>query len=498
MAATVHRGRAGGAAQSNPCPYLRDVSTYDNARYALERFRERMSPNAPRDLFADTTTKIDEMLRQSAGEVTPDLTPVPAPTPDPGAIEPKPSNRTGLLADPVGLIAALLIVGLIGLPRINQATTGSTATSTTAPPTPIVLQASNAANTVMGVSRIPPTVMPTLPPTIVLIAAPTVTSALTLSVFDQGRTQRAVFQTMTATQWTATSTPSPTVDPNIIQNAVLTLSAATDLGATDTEQANLNQPATAWTVTPTSTPTIEWTPQFQDFNGVKMVKVPEDCFLMGPNGNGPITGQCFKAFWIDMIPFQEQFKRFKGVAAKPSFFRGSMLPVEEITWAEANNYCKNNRGARLPTEAEWEYAARGPNNLSYPWGNTFDKTKAVYADNSGYNPKTNSGGSTAAVNRTIGSHRRGSGATDMSGNVWQWTSSINMPYPYVANDGRENDQDINSPRVTRGGSWRDPNDPNDPNNESLKATNTFVPLALPIPQKDGYNIGFRCARSADL
>jgi formylglycine-generating enzyme required for sulfatase activity len=138
-----------------------------------------------------------------------------------------------------------------------------------------------------------------------------------------------------------------------------------------------------------------WRPQTKTFDGVDMVLVPSGCFMMGSadsqiaamdkqfnnsplfTDEGPQTKICFtKSFWIDKFPVsQAQFKQFKGKAEKPSFFTGDMLPVENITWIEARDYCMDNRDGRLPTEAEWEYAAPGPDGLIYPWGNTFDPTK---------------------------------------------------------------------------------------------------------------------------
>ncbi len=53
--------------------------------------------------------------------------------------------------------------------------------------------------------------------------------------------------------------------------------------------------------------------------------------------------------------------------------------MEQITWIEARDFCEKQRGARLPTEAEWEYAARGPDSSVYPWGNDVPSAdKAVY------------------------------------------------------------------------------------------------------------------------
>ena len=101
-------------------------------------------------------------------------------------------------------------------------------------------------------------------------------------------------------------------------------------------------------------------------------------------------------------------------------------PINEVTWYQAAAYCKW-RGVRLPTEREWEYAARGPDNLAYPWGNEFDGDRLHYSQNSG--------NKTASVGN-YPSGRSWVGALDMAGNVWEWTSSLYKDYPYVSDYGR--------------------------------------------------------------
>ena len=100
---------------------------------------------------------------------------------------------------------------------------------------------------------------------------------------------------------------------------------------------------------------------------------------------------------------------------------------------------------RLPTEAEWEAAARGKTEKVYPWSNTFDAKLA--------NTSESSIEHTTAVGQYPGG-RSPCGALDMSGNVWEWCHSLYKPYRYVASDGRE-DEKSDAFRVLRGGSWYD-------------------------------------------
>jgi formylglycine-generating enzyme required for sulfatase activity len=115
------------------------------------------------------------------------------------------------------------------------------------------------------------------------------------------------------------------------------------------------------------------------------------------------------------------------------------LPVTGIDWSYADQYCQW-RGQRLPSEAEWEKAARGPNGLEFPWGSDFDEQKTNTGDNDdwedGYAP--------------VGSYPQNKspyGAFDMGGNVWEWTNSWYEAYP----GNQYNSQYYGQDRVIRGG-----------------------------------------------
>jgi formylglycine-generating enzyme required for sulfatase activity len=199
--------------------------------------------------------------------------------------------------------------------------------------------------------------------------------------------------------------------------------------------------------------------------------VPAGCFMMGSDqGNPderPVHQQCFdRPFWIDVTEVTNA--RF-GSAWDSS---GDDYPREAVKWFHARDYCKD-RGTRLPTEAEWEYAARGPNSLRYPWGDTFEGNNLVYSGNSnGHSAPV--GGRQGGVSWV--------GALDLVGNVWEWVSSIYRPYPYDASDGREDASDQTSIRVWRGGSY-----------------SSYAEFLNPTARRNGdpsweYNNGFRCAR----
>ncbi|HEX6122355.1 MAG TPA: SUMF1/EgtB/PvdO family nonheme iron enzyme, partial [Ktedonobacterales bacterium] len=144
-------------------------------------------------------------------------------------------------------------------------------------------------------------------------------------------------------------------------------------------------------------------------------------------------------------------------------------PVVYITWHDAVAYAAwlaklTGQPWRLPTEAEWEKTARwdAERHVSriYPWGDVWETSRA----------NTSASGNHATT--PVGHYPSGaspSGAQDLAGNVWEWTSSLLYPYPYQQQDGRE-DPSSAANRVLRGGSWADP-----PRNARAACRNRDVP-----------------------
>lgn len=210
----------------------------------------------------------------------------------------------------------------------------------------------------------------------------------------------------------------------------------------------------------------------------EMVLVPAGPFLMGSDkavdelafdNETPQHTVTLPAFRIGKYPVTNgQYAAFVAATGHrpPGHWLGNQPPPElrnhpvvNVSWHDAVAYChwlsrERGREFRLPTEAEWERAARHTDGRLYPWGNDFDPARCNMAD-------TGIGGTSP-----VGIFPSGNavcGAADMAGNVWEWTSSLwgqdwqkpEFAYPYDPADGRENqDAPDNVWRVLRGGTFR--------------------------------------------
>jgi formylglycine-generating enzyme required for sulfatase activity len=248
---------------------------------------------------------------------------------------------------------------------------------------------------------------------------------------------------------TAESTTAPTAAPGPSPtNTIIegTTKAATDAAPETASETASDTPAAGATRT-------------NPKDGAIYVYVPDGPFTMGSADDDPLAQETERphqhdlyldAFWIMRTEVTNaQYLRCvrAGACSAPDNDRWedpayAQHPVTVVTWQQANEYARW-AGGRLPTEAEWEKACRGPDGLAYPWGNdapTDERANFGAAD-----------GDTARV----GKYPEGAspyGVLDMAGNVWEWTSSKPMDYPYDPADGRE-DLGGDGARVLRGGAW---------------------------------------------
>jgi serine/threonine-protein kinase len=205
-------------------------------------------------------------------------------------------------------------------------------------------------------------------------------------------------------------------------------------------------------------------------DGMEQVYVPAGVFTMGSN-NGysdekPVHEVYLDGYWIDKYEVTNaQYAKCvaAGECAKPSdtqYYANSQYtnhPVVYVSWYNANDYCAWT-GRRLPSEAEWEKAARGTDGRTYPWGNTFDGSLLNYCDrNCSFNWADSEKDDGYKQTSPVGNYPSGAspyGALDMAGNVWEWVADW-YDEGYYSKSPAENPGGLASGeyRVLRGGSW---------------------------------------------
>jgi formylglycine-generating enzyme required for sulfatase activity len=281
----------------------------------------------------------------------------------------------------------------------------------------------------------------------------------------------------------AAETPTPTSIPTPTPAPVKVVPTPTPVPAPPT-------PTPRPTPTPAPTPAPEETaaptaPPVTDI----MIEIPAGPFAMGSDAGDPDEAPAHEvdlpAFEIDKFEVTNadfaQFVEATGYQTDAEKAESSKNwrddaegkdnhPVVRVSWNDAVAYCEW-VGKRLPTEAEWEKAARGTDGWMYPWGDEWDPSKA--------NVKDTGLRGTAAVG-SFGAGASPYGVEDMAGNVWEWTADWYEPYP---GSDYQSDYFGQKFKVVRGGGWFEMED-------AVRTTNRD--LTSDTAAND--DLGFRCAR----
>ncbi len=235
-------------------------------------------------------------------------------------------------------------------------------------------------------------------------------------------------------------------------------------------------------------------------DGMQMIQIPEAEFRLSEQGKGGKGHHTVKlsSFWIDRTEITNaQYENCvqAGSCLSPTTCAWgdptyndpaySDHPVICVTWQMADTYCTW-AGGRLPTEAEWDYAARGPERYQYTWGDNFDPLNLNFCDANcpsvdSKEPASNDG---YAMTAPVGSYPGGAswcGALDMNGNVWEWVADWYAPYTSVFQENPRG-PDTGGECIIRGGSWYDTAD--------FSKADHRHPFD---PQDNNHLIGFRCA-----
>ncbi|MEM7033224.1 MAG: formylglycine-generating enzyme family protein [Chloroflexota bacterium] len=290
-----------------------------------------------------------------------------------------------------------------------------------------------------------------------------------------------------ATPQDAPGTPAPPT-PISQENSPPTLvptATETNIALIQAPEANTQATSTPMSEQPTvatSTPT--------PLTLSEMVLIPAGDFIQGSDSGDPKDGPsrivALPAYEIDKYEVTNQdfalFVATTGYATNAEQSSSGQSwrqygdgkpthPVVKVTWNDAVAFCAW-AGKRLPTEAEWEKAARGTDGIAYPWGNNFEARFANVKD--------------GGLRRTtsVGDYPEGAssyGVLDMGGNVWEWTDSWFLPYP---NNSEPNPYFGEQFRVTRGGGWF----------EEADQVTTFNRNAADPNITANDDVGFRCAR----
>ena len=237
-------------------------------------------------------------------------------------------------------------------------------------------------------------------------------------------------------------------------------------------------------------------PEAPSFSGVPMAVIPEGSFAMGANGTDALEDERpHHQVWLDRFEMDRyevttgQYAEFLAHVKQPAPWQWEAVdpalhsdrPVVGVSWFEADAYCRW-RGKRLPTEAEWEKAARGIDGRLFPWGNQVPTERlANFALGARFNY--------SQVLMPVQRYEAGVspyGLYQMAGNVGEWVADWYGATYYETSPLRNpTGPDVGSFRVLRGGSWSD----------LPKYLLTYGRFKL-FPETRNSYTGFRCARTA--
>jgi formylglycine-generating enzyme required for sulfatase activity len=282
-------------------------------------------------------------------------------------------------------------------------------------------------------------------------------------------------------------TPTDTVTPHLTITAA---PSSSPVPFTRTVEPS-KTPTKVMTATPTVLPT-----EITDTKGVTMMLVPAGEFMMGSNNGDanekPVHQVYLDAFYMDKYEVTNALYQACVTAGVCTYYGGIMehsitrpdyytnpkyesYPVVNVFWNNAKTYCEW-RGARLPTEAEWEKAARGTDERTYPWG------EGIACSYANYN-------NCRSDTTEVGSYEIGKspyGIYDMAGNVWEWVNDMYRD-DYYQNSPLDNPlgPDSGNP-VLRGGAWFS-------SDFRVRSADRDIHVAAGWPNY----YGFRCARDAN-
>ena len=245
------------------------------------------------------------------------------------------------------------------------------------------------------------------------------------------------------------------------------------------------------------------TVKHNDKGGFDMVYIPACEFTMGMSSRSPGVDEAHQVklsgYWLSKAPVTvAQFRAYVNArhlpfdwhTYKPEWGWRDGDPMVNVTWKEAQGYCRW-AGGRLPTEAEWEHAARGPDDDFLPWGDAWKPSNAWFQNVGG------KAHGTADVGRTDHIFSNAFGLTDMIGNVQQWCFDLwdyDTDNGNPATDPKGRDTAYSgTPHVVRGSSWDDPN--SDSDGTKIRGNDQFSSLYRRQLPEDNYGnyVGFRFA-----